>query len=87
MMPKSLPSVSWQLANHPTPGMAVFGITTLPPLFSILARYSSTEGTPIVFRIKFYSALRLISAYIKVYHSGHVHLLLELKLIWVVYIN
>src|SRR2546425_5956486 len=30
-IPKVFPSVSWQVANHPTVGIAIFGINTFPP--------------------------------------------------------
>ena|GEM_PF-5291090 len=43
IMPKALPSVSWQVANHPIPGIGAFGIKTLPPLSRTVSANLSTE--------------------------------------------
>src|ERR1051326_4839780 len=49
IMPKVFPSVSWHVANQPTPGIAILGIRILPPLASIFLQTLSTDFTSIVF--------------------------------------
>jgi hypothetical protein len=49
MMPNEFPSVSSHKAKYPMPGMAILGLTILPPEVEIFLEKSSTEGTSIEF--------------------------------------
>lgn len=48
IMPKMFPSVSLQYASQPTPGMAILGSATVPPLASAFFTCSSMEGVSTV---------------------------------------
>src|SRR6202035_624834 len=45
IIPKMMPSVSLQYTNQPTPGIGIFGTTTLPPLASTVATDESIFAT------------------------------------------
>jgi hypothetical protein len=49
IIPNEVPSVSSHIAKYPMPGMAILGLTTLPPSVEIFLEKSSIEGTSIVF--------------------------------------
>jgi hypothetical protein len=49
IIPNEIPSVSSHIAKYPMPGMAILGLTTLPPSVEIFLEKSSIEGTSIVF--------------------------------------
>ncbi len=49
IIPNEFPSVSSHIAKYPMPGMAILGLTTLPPSIDIFLEKSSIEGTSIVF--------------------------------------
>ena len=46
MAPARLPSGSWKKIRVPTVGIVTFGITILPPIFSIAAWVASMSSTP-----------------------------------------